>query len=161
MRSESRAAMRTSEAERERVADFLRDCCAEGRLRADELEQRLDCLFGGQTVADLELLVWDLPGGARVLPMAPPAVRTPTSVPARRARRVPRPAATVIVIVGAVAVISSMPPEAFVGLTAMAVIFGVMALVLATVLAPAGFMLVGLAWLAARLWRGVLGPRWR
>jgi hypothetical protein len=153
--------MRTSEAERERVADFLRDCCVEGRLREDELEQRLDRLFTGQTVSDLELLVWDLPGGSRVLPPAAPAVAR-AAVPAeRRSRRVPRPLATVVVLVAAVAILSSMPPDAFVGLTAVAFIFGLMLLVLATVLAPAGFVLVGLAWIAARLWRGVMGPRLR
>ena len=153
--------MRTSEAERERVADFLRDCCVEGRLREDELEQRLDRLFSGQTVSDLELLVWDLPGGSRVLPSAAPAVAW-AAVPAeRRSRRVPRPLATVVVLVAAVAILSSMPPDAFVGLTAVALIFGLMLVVLATVLAPAGFVLIGLAWVAARLWRGVMGPRLR
>jgi hypothetical protein len=67
----------------------------------------------------------------------------------------------VVVLVAAVAILSSMPPDAFVGLTAVAFIFGLMLLVLATVLAPAGFVLIGLAWVAARLWRGVMGPRLR
>ena len=53
------ATMRTSEAERQRVADFLRDCCAEGRLDPDELEERLDRLFAGGTVSDLRRLVAD------------------------------------------------------------------------------------------------------
>jgi hypothetical protein len=151
--------MRTSEAERERVADFLRDCCAEGRLHEDELEERLQRLFTGQTVADLELLIWDLPGGARVVPTGPPAVTAPAAAPDGRDRRVARrPIGALVVFVAAIAVLWSMPPEAIVGVTVVALVFIVFALVLATVLAPAGFVLLALAWLAGRLWRGLMRP---
>src|SRR4051794_22669367 len=80
------AAMRTSDAERQRVADFLRDCCAEGRLTPDELEQRLDRLFGGGTVADVRRLVADLPGGHAVVPrpVPAPAFRVLPQPPRRR-----------------------------------------------------------------------------
>ena len=65
--------MRTSEAERQRVAEFLRDACADGRLNAEELEQRLDRLFTGGTVGDIERDVWDLPGGRPSCRASPPA----------------------------------------------------------------------------------------
>jgi hypothetical protein len=160
MRKNIKAAMRTSEAERQQVADFLRDGCAEGRLGADELEQRLDQLFAGHTVADLEALVWDLPGGDAVLPGALPAVRT-GGVPARHRHGRPRSVVALLILAIAVVAISAMPPEAVVGVTVVAVIFGCLALALATVLAPAGFVLIALAWLAGRLWRGRMGPRLR
>jgi hypothetical protein len=60
------ADMRTSDAERQRVADFLRDCCAEGRLTPDELEERLDRAYRARTQGELRELAADLPpvGGA-------------------------------------------------------------------------------------------------
>jgi hypothetical protein len=135
------------------VADFLRDCCAEGRLGADELDERLDRLFGGHTVADLDAVVWDLPGGEAVLPRLWPAVRTQASPPARRGRS--HRGAVALLLVGiAVVLISSIPPEALVGLAVMAIVLGFICAVFATVLAPAGFVLIGIAWLAGRLWRG-------
>src|SRR3954454_6373694 len=83
------ATMRTSEAERQRVADFLRDCCAEGRLTPYELEERLERLFEGATVAEVRRLVADLPGGERVVPRyaAAPVFRVLPEPPARRSPR--------------------------------------------------------------------------
>ncbi|MEW2488221.1 DUF1707 domain-containing protein [Streptomyces sp. NPDC048411] len=58
--------MRASDAERERVAEVLRDAVAEGRLQMQEFEQRLDAAYKARTHGELELLVRDLPapGGA-------------------------------------------------------------------------------------------------
>src|SRR3954451_20341033 len=86
---QSRAAtMRTSDAERQRVADFLRDACGDGRLSPEELEERLDQLFAGSTVAEIARLVRDLPGGGAVIPRldrrAVPRRVAVASVPARR-----------------------------------------------------------------------------
>ncbi|ATW48691.1 DUF1707 SHOCT-like domain-containing protein [Streptomyces peucetius] len=53
--------MRASDAERERVAERLRDAVAEGRLDMDEFEQRLDAAYRARTHGDLEPLVRDLP----------------------------------------------------------------------------------------------------
>ena len=82
--------MRTSDAERQRVAEFLRDACADGRLTAEELEERLDLLFAGSTVADIAELVRDLPGGSRVVPRlhrgAPPRMVATASGPVARRR---------------------------------------------------------------------------
>ncbi|NUP38619.1 MAG: DUF1707 domain-containing protein [Streptomyces sp.] len=53
--------MRASDAERERIADALRDGVAEGRLTMEEFEERLDAAYRARTHAELEPLVRDLP----------------------------------------------------------------------------------------------------
>ncbi|MFD9499013.1 DUF1707 domain-containing protein [Streptomyces sp. NPDC060035] len=53
--------MRASDAERERVAETLREAVAEGRLEMDEFEQRLDATYKARTHGELEPLVSDLP----------------------------------------------------------------------------------------------------
>src|SRR4051794_2184022 len=83
---QSRAAsMRTSDAERQRVAEFLRDACGDGRLSPEELEERLDQLFAGSTVADIAVLVRDLPRGSAGIP------RLRRAAPARPIARPPGP----------------------------------------------------------------------
>src|SRR3954470_22954246 len=115
---QSRAAtMRTSDAERQRVADFLRDACADGRLSPEELEERLDQLFAGGTVADLAVLVRDLPGGSAVIPRlarsGAPRRIAPTPVPVRR-RRAQSPAVPIggLLLVGGVVwlALAALPP---------------------------------------------------
>lgn len=61
-------ALRASDADRDRIADILRDAMAEGRLTAEEHSDRIDAVYRAKTVAELEPLVRDLPapgGGAR------------------------------------------------------------------------------------------------
>ena len=70
--------LRASDADRERVADRLRAAAGEGRLSADELEERLEAAFGARTEADLAPLTADLPA-----PRPEAARRSP-----RRRRRV-------------------------------------------------------------------------
>jgi uncharacterized protein DUF1707/2TM domain-containing protein len=53
--------LRASDADRERTAERLRLASAEGRLTADELEERLERAFGARTGAELEPLTSDLP----------------------------------------------------------------------------------------------------
>ncbi|MGW0562594.1 DUF1707 SHOCT-like domain-containing protein [Streptomyces sp. NPDC003016] len=53
--------MRASDAERERVAEVLRDAVAEGRLDMEEFDQRLDAVYKARTHGELEPLVRDLP----------------------------------------------------------------------------------------------------
>ncbi|MEU5715604.1 DUF1707 domain-containing protein [Streptomyces sp. NPDC020403] len=75
--------MRASDAERERVAETLRDAVAEGRLEMDEFEQRLDAAYRARTHGELEPLVSDLPvPGSAVAPVAglPPATARGGSV---------------------------------------------------------------------------------
>ncbi|MBT2389643.1 DUF1707 and DUF2154 domain-containing protein [Streptomyces sp. ISL-1] len=64
--------MRASDAERERVAERLRDAVAEGRLDMEEFGQRLDDAYEARTHGELEPLVSDLPAAGTV--SASPAV---------------------------------------------------------------------------------------
>jgi hypothetical protein len=54
---------RASDADRDRIADILRDALAEGRLDAAEHSERLDRLYAAKTMGELEPLVRDLPAG--------------------------------------------------------------------------------------------------
>lgn len=56
-RSETRA----SDAERERIAERLREAVAEGRLDMEEFDERLDATFKARTHGELAPLVSDLP----------------------------------------------------------------------------------------------------
>ena len=62
-----RAAIRASDADRDRIADILRDALAEGRLDAEEHSERIDAVYRAKTVGELEPLVRDLPA-ARTAP---------------------------------------------------------------------------------------------
>ncbi|MGC5342237.1 DUF1707 SHOCT-like domain-containing protein [Streptomyces sp. DT171] len=53
--------MRASDAERERIAETLREAVAEGRLEMEEFEQRLDAAYKARTHGELVPLVRDLP----------------------------------------------------------------------------------------------------
>ncbi|MFJ4710881.1 DUF1707 domain-containing protein [Streptomyces sp. NPDC088785] len=54
--------LRASDADRDRIADILREALAEGRLDADEHAERIDGVYRAKTVGELEPLVRDLPG---------------------------------------------------------------------------------------------------
>src|SRR4051794_32249772 len=154
------ATMRTSDAERQRVADFLRDACGDGRISPEELEERLDLLFAGSTVADIAVLVRDLPGGATVVPRFGRAAaprRTAASVPVRR-RRPASPAvpmgAALVVAGGVWLLLGALPPL-------IAIVFGAVLLsvaiaigLFAVAMAPVGLALFAIAWLAQRILRG-------
>lgn len=74
--------LRVSHADRDQMVEILRDAAADGRLDADELEERLERALTARTFADLEPLTEDLPVAAP----RPPAVRAPapsaTALPA-------------------------------------------------------------------------------
>jgi Domain of unknown function (DUF1707) len=53
--------LRASDADREQVAELLQHATAEGRLTADELDERLGALYQSRTYGELEALVADLP----------------------------------------------------------------------------------------------------
>ncbi|MFF1920678.1 DUF1707 domain-containing protein [Streptomyces sp. NPDC058221] len=65
--------IRASDADRDRIADILREAMAEGRLTADEHGERVDAVYRAKTVGELEPLVRDLP--------APGGTARPTSGP--------------------------------------------------------------------------------
>ncbi|MFG3223208.1 DUF1707 domain-containing protein [Kitasatospora sp. NPDC048194] len=55
------AELRVSDADRERVAELLRDAYAEGRLDADEHAERIGAAYAAKTFGDLAPLTRDLP----------------------------------------------------------------------------------------------------
>jgi hypothetical protein len=59
------SALLASDADRDRVTERLRAAAGEGRLTADELEERLESAFGARTQADLVPLTADLPRATR------------------------------------------------------------------------------------------------
>ncbi len=89
-----RNGLRASDADREHVADRLRRAAAEGRLLAEELEQRLGDAFRARTYGELDEIVADLPG-ERV------------TRPSRPAGGLARPALLLAMVVAAVAVIAA------------------------------------------------------
>lgn len=77
--------LRASDADRERVADQLREAASDGRLSLSELDERIEALYAAKTYGELEPVVADLPG---ILPTAPAALpaRRVSGVPAARNR---------------------------------------------------------------------------
>ncbi|MEV5435901.1 DUF1707 domain-containing protein [Streptomyces sp. NPDC052682] len=55
--------LRASDADRERVAEILRDALAEGRLDMAEFEERLDATYKARTYGELAPITRDLPAG--------------------------------------------------------------------------------------------------
>ncbi len=75
--------MRVSDAERDQVAEVLREAAAQGRITLDELDERLNAVYAAKTYADLEPVTADLPTGAEALPgPVPPPVEG--ALPERR-----------------------------------------------------------------------------
>ena len=64
--------IRVSDADRERVADRLREHFAQGRLSTDELDERIAAALAAKTFGDLRRIMTDLPEPA---PVAPPPGR--------------------------------------------------------------------------------------
>jgi len=76
-----RKSLRASDADREHVAERLRQAAAEGRLLAEELEQRLGQAFKSRTYGELDAVVSDLPSDRisrrserSAIPLARPAL---------------------------------------------------------------------------------------
>lgn len=73
--------LRASDADRERVAEVLRDAMAEGRLDMEEFEERLEAAYKARTYRELEPITRDLPGAGT---SAPPAVALHKEVEGQR-----------------------------------------------------------------------------
>ncbi|MGW1224753.1 DUF1707 SHOCT-like domain-containing protein [Streptomyces sp. NPDC001478] len=69
--------IRASDADRDRIADILREAMAEGRLTADEHAERVDSVYRAKTLGELEPLVRDLPTPGGVPRAAAPAAGVP------------------------------------------------------------------------------------
>ena len=61
--SEGRAEVRASHADRDRVVELLRFAAGDGRLTADELDERLEAALTARTQRELTALTADLPAG--------------------------------------------------------------------------------------------------
>jgi hypothetical protein len=134
--SAPKAHLRCSDAEREQVADFLRDRAAEGRLTPDELAERVGLAYRAVTIGELERLLVDLPG---------------SPFDAARPRRPARRVGPVVIAVAVIALLAvAMPGPVlilwWVGF-AVAFVLAMMVLVLGLTLGP--FALAGAAVLFA------------
>jgi len=66
--------LRASDADRERIANVLRDAAGDGRLTMAELDERLDAVYAAKTYAELEPITHDLPAtGAEYVPAVSPS----------------------------------------------------------------------------------------
>ena len=89
-----RAHIKASDADREHIAERLRKAAGEGRLLAEELEERLGAVFSARTYGELDALVADLPAPA---PVRGRRARHPTAVPAPLVLALTIPVAAAIV----------------------------------------------------------------
>jgi hypothetical protein len=92
-----RSTLRASDHDRERIADRLRKAAAEGRLFAEELEQRIEATFRARTYGELDALVADLPDDEVV------------ATGSRQIARAPRPLAVLavaLVVAGVMALVA-------------------------------------------------------
>ncbi|MEW1642947.1 MULTISPECIES: DUF1707 domain-containing protein [unclassified Streptomyces] len=75
------SALRASDADRDRIADILREALAEGRLDSDEHAERVEGVLSAKTVGELEVFIQDLPAAHGHRPRTPsysPAPNRPT-----------------------------------------------------------------------------------
>ncbi|MFF7274244.1 DUF1707 domain-containing protein [Streptomyces griseorubiginosus] len=74
------AELRASDADRDRIADILREALGEGRLTADEHAERVEGVLSAKTVGELEVFIRDLPAAheRRTVPAWTPAANRPT-----------------------------------------------------------------------------------
>ncbi|MFJ9610242.1 DUF1707 domain-containing protein [Kitasatospora sp. NPDC101176] len=76
----AQADLRVSDADRERIAELLRDAYAEGRLDAEEHAERIGAAYAAKTFGDLVPLTRDLPGH-RPLSFEKPPLEAPAPRP--------------------------------------------------------------------------------
>lgn len=81
------AELRASDADRERVAELLRDAYAEGRLTMEEHAERIEAAYEARTFGELAPLTRDLPADSGTISMEKPPLnraRRPAMPPARQ-----------------------------------------------------------------------------
>ncbi|GGU73217.1 hypothetical protein GCM10010260_01090 [Streptomyces filipinensis] len=71
MTDDARPDLRAADADRERVAEVLRDALAEGRLDMEEFEERLEAAYKARTYGELAPLTRDLPAAGAAASHAP------------------------------------------------------------------------------------------
>ncbi|MER8182869.1 DUF1707 domain-containing protein [Kitasatospora sp. NPDC094015] len=81
------AELRASDADRERVAELLRDAYAEGRLSVEEHSERIEAAYSAKTFGELVPLTRDLPAHGRIsMDKAPLGAPRPARAPQAPAR---------------------------------------------------------------------------
>ena len=83
--------MRASHADRERTVDVLKSAFAEGRLRAEEYNDRVEQVYQAQTYGELAGVVQDLPSGPMPVPYLTPAPSIPPAFAAQPFPAQPHP----------------------------------------------------------------------
>jgi hypothetical protein len=123
-----RSALRASDADREQVAERLRNAAAEGRLLAEELEHRLGAAFSARTYGELDALVADLPRDR--------AIRTVRHRPPMRLRP-----ATALALLVLFPVALTLAAAAAVALAALVIAWALVVTLAGVVLGPRARML--------------------
>src|SRR5688500_6219259 len=136
--------LRASDAERERVVEFLREHALVGRLNHDELEERIGLAYAAVYRGDLERLIGDLPRRNQAV-----AKRRP---PPTRAVEQPNQPKPFMVLVGLAALAIPM-------ITLLGAVLAVVATVIAVTAAMLPLVLVSLLVLAILKRRRPHGPR--
>lgn len=95
--------IRIGDVERERAQDALGEHYAAGRLDHDEYSERLDRIWAARTHADLAPIFADLPRPQQAASAPRPAA------PRRTRTRIPFPLLALLVVLGAIAVMSNLP----------------------------------------------------
>jgi hypothetical protein len=66
----ARNELRASHEDRDRIADVLRIAAGDGRLSAEELDERLEAALTAKTYGELAVLVTDLPAAPQAMPVS-------------------------------------------------------------------------------------------
>ena len=85
-RPDDRHSLRASHEDRDEIVEQLRVAAGDGRLTAEELDERLGSALEARTYGDLAVLVRDLPTGVAPLPAAPAPVLDPKDLITLQAR---------------------------------------------------------------------------
>ncbi|WP_329583138.1 DUF1707 domain-containing protein [Kitasatospora sp. NBC_01250] len=80
------AELRASDADRERIAELLRDAYAEGRLTVEEHSERIEAAYSAKTLGELAPLTRDLPAHQPLPGDAPRPAPAPAAAPLPPAR---------------------------------------------------------------------------
>jgi hypothetical protein len=146
---------RASDAERERVADRLRAATLEGRLDAEDLDERLAAAYGARTRGELSALLADLPEPPRA-PLPAAGAHSAFPAPRRRPAVLVPTLTAVVVVLGVLALV--LPPEAWLALAITTVVLTFLVVALLAGLAP--FLAAGGAawWIVRRMSRDAGGP---
>jgi hypothetical protein len=141
-----RSQLRASDADREYVAERLRTAAAEGRLLAEELEQRLEAALSARTYGELGAVLSDLPRD-------PDVRRVPRRIPIRL-----RPA-TVIALLIAFPIALAIAAAAIVAIGALVTAWGIAVALAALFLGPRARFLRGPCAVCFRALRSRRGER--